>query len=247
MVQVIIMAGGMGKRMKSTLPKVLVEFNNKPMIIHVIEEAILLDPNQILVIVGKTTGLLIQETIKEWNIEHFHKIKFVLQDPPLGTGHAILSCLRDLQCDNQTIILSGDVPNIKASTLNECFYLNEKLNFAYILGFIPDNNYGYGRINCNGDTFVNIIEEKECNNNEKKIKLCNTGIYCIPSNLLINYIPNIKNNNSTGEFYLPDVFNFMLHDNKNSIKISTLPKEKNTQVAGINTLEQLKELEKIID
>ena len=58
------------------------------------------------------------------NPEHFHKIKFVLQDPPLGTGHAILSCLKDLQCDNKTIILSGDVPNIKASTLNECFYLN---------------------------------------------------------------------------------------------------------------------------
>lgn len=243
MVQVIILAGGMGKRMKSSLPKVLVEFKKKPMIIHVIEQADLLHPIKIVIVVGKNTSQLIQETIQKWNAAYIHKIKFVLQEPALGTGHAVHSCLKELEPDNQTIILSGDVPNINSETLRECFYLHTKMTSAYILGFIPANNYGYGRILCEKESLVGIREEKECNEEEKTITLCNSGIYCIPARLLIKYIPKITNNNSSGEYYLPDIFNFIVEDEPSSVNISTLPKEKNAELSGINTLEQLKQLE----
>lgn len=248
MVQIIILAGGMGKRMKSSLPKVLVEFNKKPMIIHVIEQALLLDPTQILIVVGKNTGLIIQETIKEWIIEKFDKLKFVLQDPPLGTGHAVHSCLPNLLNDNKTIILSGDVPNIKATTLKNYFSLDDNTDSSiYLLGFIPENNYGYGRIVNDDDYLLYICEEKECTDELKKITLCNSGIYCIPSLFLKNYIPCIENNNNSNEYYLPDIFSFILEEYPNSVKIKTLSTKQNLEVAGINTVEQLKQLENSLE
>ena len=248
MVQIIILAGGMGKRMKSSLPKVLVEFNKKPMIIHVIEQSLLLDPEQILIVVGKNTGITIQETIKEWIIEHFDKLKFVLQDPPLGTGHAVQCCLKNLLDDNKTIILSGDVPNIKAATLRK-YFLVDKTDDSniYLLGFIPENNFGYGRIISENDLLLYICEEKECTDELKKIKICNSGVYCIPSLFLKNYIPCIENNNKANEYYLPDIFSYILEDYPNSVKIKTLSSKQNLEVAGINTVEQLKQLENSLE
>lgn len=247
MVQVIIMAGGEGKRMKSALPKVLVLFKNKPMIIHVLEQAFLLKPIQILIVVGKKSGIQIQETIEKWNSNKNINIKYVLQDPPLGTGHAVKSCVNYLENDNKTIILSGDVPNISSLTLKESFKLDSSQDLVYsqILGFIPESNFGYGRIISDDEDLLYICEEKECTEELKKIKLCNSGIYCMPSNVIKNYIQNIENNNNTGEYYLPDIFNSVLEDMPKSVKISVLPCIKNKEVLGVNTLEQLKSLEDI--
>ena len=245
MVQVIILAGGMGKRMQSDLPKVLVQFHYKPMIVHVVGQSLELDPKQIMIVVGKNTGPLIRETLHKW-FPNETRIQYVLQQIPQGTGHAVQCCLPYLQEEQNTLILSGDVPNIKANTLKEFFKLDNsdsKIS-GKLLAFIPNNNYGYGRVIEDEGNLLYICEEKDCNDSLKEVKLCNAGIYCINSTFIKNYIGNIENNNNSKEYYLPDIFHFILEEYPNSVQVCSLPQNKNNEVAGINTKEQLEELEK---
>ena len=245
MVQVIILAGGMGKRMKSELPKVLVNFHCKPMIVHVVTQSLELNPKNILVVVGENTGPLIRETLHKW-FPNETKIQYVLQQNPQGTGHAVQCCLPYLQEDKETLILSGDVPNIKANTLKKFFELNSfnpKVS-GKLLAFIPSDNYGYGRVIEDEGNLLYICEEKDCSEHLKEVKLCNAGIYCIDSAFIKNYIGNIENNNNSKEYYLPDIFHFILEEYPKSVQVCCLPENKNNEVAGINTKEQLEQLEK---
>ena len=120
---IIIMAGGLGKRMNSSIPKVLHIINNKPMIIHVVETALKLNPHKICIVVGKFFNE-IQKTIElhlQSKIPDIHeKIEYVIQDKPLGTGHAVLSCKNNLESKinvKKIVVLSGDVPLITYNTL----------------------------------------------------------------------------------------------------------------------------------
>ncbi len=237
MFQVIILAGGMGKRMKSNLPKVLVNFKNKPMIIHIIEQANNLNPEKIIIVIGTHSKNLIFNTIKNTLPQIFNKINFVEQQVSRGTGDAIKYTLPKLIDNIPTLILNGDAPNIRANTLSSCFDLES--NFSQILAFTPENNFGYGRIIQKNNILKYIREEKDCNNEEKLVTLCNTGIYCIPSNLLIKYINKLDNNNKSNEYYLTDIFSLILRDISNTINIVTLNEENNNEVYGINTREQL--------
>ena len=243
MFQVVILAGGMGKRMKSSLPKVLVNFKNKPMLVHIVEQANKLNPEKIIIIIGTHSKNIVCNTIKNTLPEIFSKIRFVEQQVARGTGDAVKYTIPELIDNIPTLILNGDVPNISSNTLSKCFDLNSKN--TQILAFTPDNNFGYGRIIQNNNILQYIREEKDCNNEEREITLCNTGIYCIPSNLLKNYLDKLNNNNKSNEFYLTDIFSLILEDIPNSVKIVTLPKENNVQVYGINTREQLLFLERI--
>ena len=244
MVQVIILAGGMGKRMLTDVPKVLVPFHHKPMIVHVIRESLMLDATQILVVVGKTTGVAIQNVIEKW-FPNDKNIQYVMQENPQGTGHAVLCCLPHLQDDEQTIILSGDVPNINHKTLRSVFQLKSENNVVgRILAFEPDDNVGYGRVVEVENNLLYICEEKDCTDDLRKITLCNAGIYCITSASLKQFIPNITNQNKANEYYLPDMFNFMLEEHANSVKVCIIPKKRNIEVMGINTQAQLEHLEK---
>lgn len=245
MVQIIILAGGMGKRMKSELPKVLIHFHYKPMIVHVVSQSLELNPNQILVVVGESTGSLIRETLHKW-FPNETRIQYVLQQNPQGTGHAVQCCLPYLQEDKETLILSGDVPNVRAKTLKTYFELNNRnaTISGKLLAFTPSNNNGYGRVIEDEGSLLYICEEKDCNESLKEVKLCNTGIYCIDSAFIKNYIGNIENNNKSNEYYLPDIFHFILEEYSKSVKVCCLPQNKNNEVAGINTKEQLEELER---
>ena len=111
-INIIIMAGGLGKRMNSSLPKVLHLINNKPMIVNIIETVLMLNLNQIFIIVGKFKDI-IQTTIEKYIVSDL--IEYVIQEEPLGTGHAIQCCYNNLLLNHnlKTLILSGDVPLIK--------------------------------------------------------------------------------------------------------------------------------------
>lgn len=243
MFQVVILAGGMGKRMKSSLPKVLVNFKNKPMLVHIVEKANELNPEKIIIIIGTHSKNIVYNTIKNTLPEIFSKIKFVEQQVARGTGDAVKYTIPELIDNIPTLILNGDVPNINACTLSECFNFNSE--YTQILAFIPYNNFGYGRIIQDNNKLEYIREEKDCNDEERKIKLCNTGIYCIPSNLLKKYLDKLDNNNKSREFYLTDIFSLILKDIPNSVNVITLKEENNIQVYGINTREQLNFLERI--
>ncbi len=255
---VIIMAGGLGKRMESNLPKVLHEvysiFNSnlpvridmmeykhflKPMIVHVIETALKLNPTKILIVVGQYKNL-IESTINQF-ITQSEKIEYIIQEEALGTGHAIKCCLDKLSSypNEQTLILSGDVPLISLNTLNN---LLSDPDINKILVTKLENPFGCGRIILNSQNqIIKIVEEKDCSDIQKLIDLVNCGIYQINSTVLCNLIPEIKNNNKANEYYLTDIIELMI---KNNIPIEYYELEKiySYEIKNVNTKKDLEEL-----
>jgi UDP-N-acetylglucosamine diphosphorylase/glucosamine-1-phosphate N-acetyltransferase len=247
---VIIMAGGMGKRMESDLPKVLHQVTHPlnhdkeyPMLIHVIMTSISLDPKKIFIIVGKFREIIsnqINNYISEGLIPKSELIEYVDQEIPLGTAHAIKCTLEQItpyQNDN-ALILSGDVPLITSNTLNNLFSANtNKLLITEL-----SNPFGCGRIILNTDgKIIGIREEKDCNNDEKNINLVNCGIYQIRVKDLVNLIPQISNNNKSQEYYLTDIVDLMIK-NDIPLEICTLDKKSQWEIKNVNTKKDLEEL-----
>lgn len=239
---VCILAGGEGKRMKSTLPKVLHLFKGKPMIVQVINRSLELSAKKIIIITGKHNEL-IQKTVKEYvDDESFKKLRFVIQEIPLGTGDAVKCTLNYYENDEDVLILNGDTPNISTELLNK--FINSKGENKLLISEI-DDPFGYGRIIMNNsDEIQKIVEEKDCDENEKRVNKINSGIYLIKSENLINYIPLIKNNNSSKEFYLTDIIEIMLQNNIKSYGY-LIDRSDNNLILGVNTREQLNNLEKM--
>lgn len=236
-INIIIMAGGLGKRMNSSLPKVLHIINNKPMIVNIIETVYKLNLNKIFIIVGKFKNI-IQNSIEKYIVSDL--IEYVIQEEPLGTGHAIQCCYNNLLLNHnfKTLILSGDVPLIKKNTLENMIAFNSE---CILLTTEFENPYGYGRIIRENDKFLKIQEEKDCSDDEKKICEVNAGIYLIQTGYIIGNIINITNNNNQKEYYLTDLFKILKEKNIN-IDLLKLNNEENYQIKGVNTIEQLNEL-----
>jgi len=231
---IIILAAGKGTRMNSSIPKVLHEINNKSLIMHVIDCAKKILPKKIITIVGYQKDLVVKNLSKE-------QITFVEQKNQLGTGHAIKMCLPSLnKFDGNVLILSGDVPFIKVKTLRSFINMHNKKNcLASLITTDLVNPTGYGRIVKRKSIFERIIEQKDANEEQKKIREINSGIYIFDSKMLKEKIPFIKNDNAQKEFYLTDIFNFI---DKN--RISTFKTQDEYEISGINTIQQLKQLEK---
>ena len=242
---ILIMAGGLGKRMNSDLPKVLHKIKNKPMIVHILETSLKLNVHKIGIIVGKYYNI-IKNTINEYINQEIidSKIQFIMQNEPLGTGHAIMCCTNFLSkmpnyIDN-VCILSGDVPLISCNTIND---LLNNTNYTNILIANLSNPHGYGRIKTQNNKIIKIIEEKDCTNDEKKISFVNSGIYTFNIKVLLRYIDKIDNNNNQNEYYLTQIFELISKDNIN-IDYNLI---KNIhEISGVNTPEQLTILENYI-
>lgn len=261
---VIIMAGGLGKRMNSNIPKVLHKIFDRPMLIHVIESALSTNPYRICIVVGKYREIIestINLSIENGSLSKQCRDRLVFIDQPqaLGTGHAILCC-RDYIVRERShgridkiVILSGDVPFIKPDTINSLSGLCNQDIHASILATRIQNPDGYGRIILsNGqhgvadivaDTVVDIVEDRDCSPEEKQIKLINGGIYCFNCDSLIKYIGLISNNNAQQEYYLTDIFRLMSNQGE-QINYMCLSQEEQTQIIGVNTPEQLRDLER---
>jgi UDP-N-acetylglucosamine diphosphorylase/glucosamine-1-phosphate N-acetyltransferase len=234
---IIIMAGGLGKRMKSDIPKVLHLVDGIPMIVRVLKESKKIVGKNIYIVVGKYKNI-IRETIK--NYISLENISFIDQPIPMGTGHAIQCCIPYLKNNNKILILSGDTPLISHETIKDMQNISENKNI--IMTTILDNPFMNGRIIRDyNNNFIKIVEEKDCNIEEKKINEVNCGIYIFQFNDLEKYIMKIKNNNAQKEYYLPDVLNLMKKDGHH-IDIFKLNKEKQHELININTKEQLDEL-----
>ena len=238
---VLILAGGLGKRMKSDLPKVLHKLMDKPMLVRVIETAFSLSPEKIFLIVGKYEPI-IRETLAQYI--SLDNIVFVNQTEALGTGHAVQCALPELlqlPQNDKILILSGDVPLLKEDTMKSLFLSNCSVN---LLTTIYENPHGYGRIITNDKgQFLKITEEKDCNDEERKVKEVNAGVYSFNVELLRENLPKISNNNAQQEYYLTDIFEIILQHVKVEIGLIKLPKERCLELIGVNTKEQLEELE----
>lgn len=246
---VIIMAGGLGKRMESDLPKVLHQvmepsnINIKyPMLVHVLNTSIKLNPTKIFVIVGKYKNI-IEETINKY-IKTDNLIEYVIQEPALGTAHAIKCSLPQISkfMDEKAIILSGDVPLISIDTLRGLDGETNKLLITEL-----ENPYGCGRILFdNTNKIIGIREEKDCNDEERKINFVNCGIYQIAVKDLVDLIPLIGNENKSNEYYLTDIIYLMI---QKSIPIDTHQLEKYSQweIKNVNTKKDLEYLNEYIE
>uniref|UniRef100_A0A6C0BTH1 UDP-N-acetylglucosamine diphosphorylase n=1 Tax=viral metagenome TaxID=1070528 RepID=A0A6C0BTH1_9ZZZZ len=240
---IIIMAGGNGTRMKSSLPKVLHKVDGIPMIVKIIHEALLLSPRKIFIVVGRHR-LLIENNIKEHiDITNIH---FVDQLNPLGTGHAIMTCRKYLIKYNYSdvLILSGDVPCITSNTMNKMFRNMHKCKIAV---FEKENPHGYGRIITKNSKFVKIVEELDASNEEKKVNIVNCGLYCFDSVTLCKYLPFLKNNNKKGEYYLTDIIEIIKKYEQINIDMYNIPLVKYIEVTGVNTPEELSEINKYVE
>jgi UDP-N-acetylglucosamine diphosphorylase/glucosamine-1-phosphate N-acetyltransferase len=239
---VIILAGGLGKRMCSPLPKVLHKLLDKPMLVHVLENALTLSPRMIYIVVGKYEAI-IRETLEQYmNIDN---IVFVNQPEALGTGHAI-QCARPYMLgqpeSDRVLILSGDVPLLKSQTMKDVMERAEEP--VTIMTSTAENPHGYGRIITDKyNKFVKIVEEKDCNNQEREIDVVNAGVYAFQIGLLCKYLPMISNNNAQQEYYLTDLFEIVREHESMDIGMYHLPVEQSIELTGINTKEQLVELE----
>ncbi len=237
-ITVLILAAGQGKRMKSSIPKVLHKLCGKPLISYVLDCVKDLNPKNTYVIVAYNKEKIIENLPKE--------IKFIDQGKPLGTGHAIQTCskeLKDLKGD--VLILSGDVPLIKKETLKE-FYEKFKNN-GEDLSFISielENPENYGRVirNKNGNV-LKIKEAKDCNENELKIKEINTGIYLLKWEKVKPLLLKISNKNKQKEYYLTDLVEISV---KNNLKVGGHIFKSSFEFLGVNSRKELSILNKIL-
>ena len=235
--RVIILAAGKGTRMNSDLPKVLHKLNGKALLDFVLDESELLNPIETILVVGFKKEQVISHTENRINL------KYATQIEQLGTGHAVLQT-EELLKNNKghIIILYGDVPNIKASTLRPIIdehIINDR-DLTLITAEIDDPS-GYGRIirDKNGN-LLKIVEEKDCDDDERKIKEWNPGIYIFKIPGVFEVLNNIRTNNASKEYYLTDAIGLAQQSNMqiNAIKIAN-----SNEVIGVNTADQLEELE----
>lgn len=248
---IVIMAGGEGKRMKSNLPKVLHLFKNKPMIVHILEKTISINPMKIYIIVGKHKNI-IENTIKQYITLTDNKIQYIVQKNALGTGDAIKTFCSNINylelALSNILILSGDVPLVSIDTMLLMLHSKHKAN---VLVSYTNNNFGYGRIIQEYDNInkiyclKKIVEEKDCTEDERKIKIINSGIYCFNCYTLCKYIYKLDNKNLQSEYYLTDIFEIINNKENNCVNIINLDKDKIHEILGINTIEQLNDLENI--
>ena len=244
---IIIMAGGLGKRMNSHLPKVLHYIGGKPMIVHILQQVFLLNPVKIFIVVGKFRDM-IEETLASYI--PLENIEFILQEEALGTGHAIQCCRNKLLlCKNineniNVVILSGDTPFIQSSTIIGML-LNFHLGKVKIVTTVMQKPYGYGRIieSPLDGTFEKIIEEKDCSSLEKKVQKVNCGIYIFDLAVLCKYLPLLTNQNAQEEYYLTDIIELIKNGEQTNVDTYNIPEERQIEITGVNTIEQLKELE----
>lgn len=233
---VVIMAGGEGKRMNSTLPKVLHYYQGIPMLVRIIQTIKLLNPYKIIVITGKHTQL-IKETVSLYAI---HDIAYVNQPEPLGTGHAIKCTLPYIKDTDKVMILNGDTPIITENILRNVMSYREPM---IIIAGTMENPTGYGRMICNeSQNLLYIVEEKDCNEDERKVKIVNSGIYYVDGELLIKYIPKITNENVQKEYYLTDIVKIIKSETDINIAVYVVSEEDNRYIKGVNTQEELKTL-----
>ncbi len=223
---VIILAAGMGTRMKSAISKPLHKVGNLEMINHVINMAEKLDSNDIIVVASRENEDHIKKSVKD-------NIKIVIQEDRNGTGGAVKVAVPYLnKNNNKVLIMYGDVPLITYDTYNNM--INNE-NDLVVLGFhTKDISNKYGRLVLNNNKLEKIIEFKDASEEERKNTLCNAGILLIKQDLL-KLLDKINNNNASKEYYLTDIIELAKKDNKD-ISFSIADED---EVMGVNSRDQL--------
>ncbi len=231
---VIILAAGLGKRMKSGKAKVLHEIYGKPMILRVLKTAAKIAGDDIMIVIGHQAN-----EVRKTVFPLYNKIIYAFQKEQLGTGHAVLTALSLVPPHvEKLIILYGDVPLLTAETIEKLISFHDKKNcHISILAVESPRPEGYGRVILTKNNMVKkIIEEADATSEEKKISLINTGIYCVERNFLISSTRKLKFDNAQKEYYLTDIIEIAYKEKQISRALITTNIE---ETRGINSREEL--------
>ncbi|MGB9808823.1 MAG: sugar phosphate nucleotidyltransferase, partial [Caldanaerobacter sp.] len=230
----VILAAGLGKRMKSKYPKVIHKVCGKPMIKWVVEAAKEAGSKKVIVVVGHGREM-VEEVLG-------NEVIYAYQEVQLGTGHAVMMAEEFLPEKGEVLILTGDTPLITSDTLRRLIgYHFERRNDVTILSSVFDDPTGYGRIirNESGDV-VKIVEEKDASEEEKRVKEINSGMYVVNISKLKDALKKITNDNAQGEYYLTDAVEIIRNMGG---KIGAIAGE-SEEIIGVNSRIQLSVAEK---
>ena len=232
--EVVILAAGQGKRMRSALPKVLQPLAGRPLLAHVLASARALGARRICVVYGHG-GEAVRSRLDAPDLV------WVEQSPQLGTGHAVLQAMPHVSADAQVLVLYGDVPLIGTPTLARLMDAAGRDQLALLTVEI-DDPAGYGRILRDGAGRVaRIVEEKDATSDERHVREINTGILVAPAARLRDWLGRIGNNNAQGEYYLTDIIGLAVGE---GMGIATVAPDDISETLGVNSKEQLATLER---
>lgn len=230
-INAIILAAGKGTRMKSQFPKVIHKVMNKPMIMHVVDNLTNAGVSNIVSVVGYQADL-VKDVVMD-------RSKYVYQNEQLGTAHAIVMAQDILKNeDGLTIIICGDTPLISSATIEDLINTHiESKNDATILSGQLDDALMYGRIIKDDNNLIKgIVEYKDADEKQRKIKEFNTGTYIFDNQLLFKYISEVKNDNIQKEYYLTDIISIFVNNN---LQVGSLLLDDLNQSLGINDRKSL--------
>ncbi|MBG1231420.1 bifunctional UDP-N-acetylglucosamine diphosphorylase/glucosamine-1-phosphate N-acetyltransferase GlmU [Aestuariivirga litoralis] len=232
----VVLAAGMGTRMKSATPKVLHKIAGRAMLGHVLHAGKALGAQKAVVIHGPDMAAVRNEAMGV-----IASCEFAEQTERLGTGHAVAMAKQALAGFKGTVlVLYGDVPLVKADTLKALLSKLDSKRKMAVLGFEAADPHGYGRLITKGKDVLDIREQLDAKPAERKIKLCNSGIIAIDNDLLWALIPKLSNKNAKGEFYLTDLVK-LANKAKTKVALALCPE---IEVAGVNDRNQLSVLER---
>jgi bifunctional UDP-N-acetylglucosamine pyrophosphorylase/glucosamine-1-phosphate N-acetyltransferase len=232
---IVILAAGQGKRMYSNRPKVLHPLAGKALVSHVVDTARALSPRRLCVVYGHG-GDVVRTSLDAPDLS------WAVQEPQLGTGHAVRQALPFLEKQGTTLVLYGDVPLIRAETLRRL--LHAAGEGLAILTVELDDPQGYGRIvRDSAGNVARIVEQKDASAEERAIREINTGIMALPTERLGEWLGRLSSDNAQREYYLTDVVGMAVDE---GLPVRTARPDDAWEVLGVNSQVQLAELERIV-
>jgi len=238
----VIMAAGMGTRMNDpSRAKVMFDLRGKPLLHCVLQLASEIESSRVLAIVGYQ-----KESVIEYLDGSWPAVEVVVQEPQLGTGHAVMQVdepLRDFS--GNVLVLSGDVPLLTPATIQQLIAEHSRRNaIATVLTCDFEDPTGYGRVIRNSAGGVQkVVEHRDATPDERAVREINSGIYIFDKTKLFEGISQITQNNVQGEYYLTDVFEFFWSRN---LPVAAWKVKDSDEIRGINTVDQLREAERLI-
>src|SRR5574341_1788902 len=231
--EIIVLAAGLGKRMRSSLPKVLHPLAGRPLLAHVLETARELAPRKILVVNGHGAEE-VQKAFSET------KIDWVLQAEQLGTAHAVMQAMPKVAADADVLILYGDVPLVRAATLKRL--LEAARDGLSVLTAELDDPAAYGRIIRDASGRVKrIVEFRDASESERAVREINAGFYATSARRLAAWLKKIDNRNAQKEYYLTDLVALAVAE---GVPVNAVKAEDAWEAAGVNSKRELAELER---
>src|SRR3954465_7101512 len=237
---VAVLAAGKGTRMRSRLPKVLHSAAGLPLIEHVLRTADTLTPRTVVIVVGHQAGQLQEALAKRLGL------RFAVQEPQLGTGHALLQTESALQGTRGTLLLlSGDVPLLRRETLQRLVRTHEERSAAAtVLTALVQNPDGYGRIVRENGRVVAIVEHKDASPQERTITEINSGVYAFDLAPLFSALRSVGSSNAQNEYYLPDLVRIY---RSRGLPVETVTVDGADEILGVNSRKELAHVATILN